>query len=548
MGSAGVGDMTDGGKRIFNFDDIKRKRSQQGSPGPSSTLPRLFVDYANPDKVVSELKAILAPSHEVFDRGVLVRVAYGAGPDGAVAHQIDPDAFIVAAHRLCRPYVFDEGVQIDVGLPRPIATMYLSYRDWGVPLLNGIATAPLLGDDGSIRTARGYDAATGLFCEGVPDLSDRIPVNPTKGDAERALASVRRRFRTLPFADAKTVSEGGVMVVDQNKHPGIDESSFHSQLLGAVARPSLWLCPGVSFHGAQISGSGAGKGLAARCILVVAYGRSPYSIAQVTAKDELDKQISSALIDGGPSILLDNFNDMTLASSVLASALTERPSKLRSFGKLKLVTVNALAFVVVTGNGLILSKDIVRRFIRVELDARMEDPEVRDFTSKRLLQDLRRDRLDVLCELLTIWRWGRVNTLKRGVPFGSYEQWGEWVRDPLIALGCQDPVARLNTTKVNDPARQKIANAFNTWWGAFGATAVSAKQVSLTPDIIDDLDLPKRSRQYVATVLVKLAGTRVAGFMLRHVCPDGKWSADTYVLEKTEEHQDWVRTSSSSEN
>ena len=76
---------------------------------------------------------------------------------------------------------------------------------------------------------------------------------------------------------------------------------------------------------------------------------------------------------------------------------------------------------------------------------------------------------------------------------------------------------------------------------------MSAKQVGLTPDIIDDLDLPKRSRQYVATVLVKLAGTRVAGFMLRHVRPDGKWSADTYVLEKTEEHQDWVRTSSPSE-
>jgi hypothetical protein len=145
---------------------------------------------------------------------------------------------------------------------------------------------------------------TGLFCEGVPDISDRIPAKPIKEDAQRALASYRSRIRTLPFADAATIYEGKVAVVDQRKPPGVDESSFLAQSIGAVARPSLWLCPGVSFQGARLSGSGAGKGLAARCIAEVAYGRPPCSIAQVTTKDELDKQISAALIGGDPFILL----------------------------------------------------------------------------------------------------------------------------------------------------------------------------------------------------------------------------------------------------
>jgi hypothetical protein len=422
--------------------------------------------------------------------------------------------------------------------------MYLSWRDWGAPPLNGITTAPLLSDDGSIRTVRGYDAKTGLFCEGIPDISDCIPVKPTKGDAERALASFRRRIRTLPFADAVTTPEGKIAVVDQRKDPGVDESSFLAQSIGAVARPSLWLCPGTSLQGAQLSGSGAGKGLAARCIAEIAYGRPPCSIAQVTTKDELDKQISAALIGGDPFILFDNFNDMTLTSSILASALSERPGKARIFGKLVLIRLNALAFLVVTGNGLTLSKDIVRRFIRVELDARMEDLEIRAFTSN-LLQDLRRDRVDALVELLIIWRWGRTVSLARGAPFGSYEQWAEWARDPLIALGCQDPVARLGATKTQDPKRQQIANAFNTWWNAFGGRVVTAREVSLTSDIIDDLDLAKRSRQYVAMVLAKLAGTRVGGFVLRRKLTEGKWSADCYVLEKTNEHKDWTRTSTS---
>jgi hypothetical protein len=131
------------------------------------------------------------------------------------------------------------------------------------------------------------------------------------------------------------------------------------------------------------------------------------------------------------------------------------------------------------------------------------------------------------------------------VPFGSYEQWAAWARDPFIALGCQDPVARLSVTKTQDPARQQVANAFNTWWGVFGSSVVTAAQVSCVTDIMDDLDLPKRTRQYVAIVLAKLTGTRVSGFVLRRKPTEGRWSADCYALEKTNEHKDWTRTSTS---
>jgi hypothetical protein len=259
----------------------------------------------------------------------------------------------------------------------------------------------------------------------------------------------------------------------------------------------------------------------------------------------LDKQISSALLEGGSSILLSNFNDMTLTSSALASALTDRPSKVRIFGKLRLVTLSALAFVAVTGNGLTLSRDIIRRFISVMLDPRVEDAENRRFTSN-LLADLKRDRADVLIEILTIWRWGRQSKLPKGVPFGSYEQWAEWVRDPLVALGCQDPVARLKATKAHDPARQRVANAFDAWWHIFGNDRLKADDlIKRGHDVLDEFDPPKRSRQYIASMLAKLTGTRVGGFLLRTLRPDGKWSADIYFLEKTNEHVDWVRTSTS---
>jgi hypothetical protein len=64
----------------------------------------------------------------------------------------------------------------------------------------------------------------------------------------------------------------------------------------------------------------------------------------------------------------------------------------------------------------------------------------------------------LLAALLTIWRYGRLGSgIEQGRLLGSYEQWGEWVHNPLITLGCRDPVERVSEAKVRDPTRQVIA-------------------------------------------------------------------------------------------
>jgi len=123
-----------------------------------------------------------------------------------------------------------------------------------------------------------------------------------------------------------------------------------------------------------MSGAGVGKGLIVRCICAVAFGRQPFAVTAGGTREEQEKRIAAALIAAGPSLFLDNFNGCTLRSAALASALTERPAQVREFGKLEFITLNALAFVALTGNGLVLAEDLVRRFISTELDARMEDP------------------------------------------------------------------------------------------------------------------------------------------------------------------------------
>jgi hypothetical protein len=267
------------------------------------------------------------------------------------------------------------------------------------------------------------------------------------------------------------------------------------------------------------------------CICAVAYGRQPSAVTAGGSSEELEKRISAALLEGGPAVLLDNFNNITLRSASLDSALTERPSKVRQFRTLELVTINTVASVFVTGNGVLLAQDTVRRFVPTELDARMEDPERRSFPGD-ILADVTLNRPTILVALLTIWRHGRISTgIQRGIVLGSYERWCGWARDPMLSLGCRDPVERLSETKTRDPMRQMIGDLFAVWWNHHGSSPQTAHGLDLEGQKI--IDPHGRGRQYVAAQLEKLAGTRVAGFVLTRQAPAGKWGAATYALSKS---------------
>ena len=336
---------------------------------------------------------------------------------GTVAKVITPDALVMIAHEACRPYVLKakrDGSHLEehVRLPKSFAAMYLDYGAWGLAPLNGITTAPLLQDDGAIRSVTGYDAPSGLWCENVPDLTGLVPERPTKDHALAALSKVRDAFGTFPFADAEmTVADAAdrVPMVDLTKPPGRDESSFIAAALTAVCRPSLYLAPGVLLRAPAISGAGAGKGLLARCISIIAYGREPHAVNAGPNAEELEKRISAELVEGNAVLFLDNLNDRALKSEALASAITERPARTRILGKSQMVSLNSSTLVILTGNGLSVSEDLARRFIIVELDPRTEDPEARSFTTM-IRAEVTARRTELLAALLTIWRWGRITT------------------------------------------------------------------------------------------------------------------------------------------
>ena len=411
--------------------------------------------------------------------------------------------------------------------------MYLHLRgEWGLRPLAGITTAPVLSADGAVRSTEGYDPESQLWCAKVPKW--QIPERPSREQAEAAFRVLRETFRTFPFADAPRIHDQslGAEVVDLDQPPFLDESTFLVGLVTAICRPELWLAPGFLVRAPEISGAGSGKGLLMRSVCAIAFGIQPRAFTKGGDRQELDKRLASDLIEAAPMLFLDNVNGSILRSDILASVLTERPARVRPLGRTGMVALNSTAFIAVTGNGLSVSEDLARRFMVCELDARCEDPEQRPFTDGFLAGiELRRGEL--LSAALTVWRWGRQNSgeLQPGRPLGSFEQWAMWCRDPLRALGCRDPVDRIDLIKADDPQRREIVELFETWHAHHRDRPVKAKVIAEPVRAL--LDPQRRGRQFMTARLVQLAGTRAGGFVLTRQEAAGKWGVDTYSLVRT---------------
>lgn len=519
-----------------------RQKKAAAEPDAPAGDPRgradLLIDGADLPDTAAELAKLLAAQPHLFDRGGPARIARDQTHGGFVVETLTISGAVTECHRIARPWrwVRNRGSgameRADVTLPERVAKLYLDDRaSWGLRPLDGITSAPLLHPDGTIRAAEGYDAATRLWCEKVPAVD--VPAAPSRDDAAAALLALRRWFRSLAFADAERLQEPGepVAVVDLSKPPGADESAFLVALLTAICRPCLWLAPALLARAPEYSGAGTGKGLLVRSICAIAFGKMPVAMTAGANTEETDKRIAAALIEASPILFLDNVNSTALRSDVLASAITERPAAVRLLGKSQTIALNPTAFVCVTGNGLRLSEDLARRFVTVELDAGMEDPETRDFRND-LLGETLGARADLLAAALTIWRWGRLqgDALPKGRSLGSFHDWARWCRDPLLALGCADPALRVADAKAQDPRRQRVAEIFAAWWDHHGSTAMAVAK--LGDAVRAAADPAGRGRQYIAAAVRALDGTRAAGFVLTRSPSEGKWGADKYELRQ----------------
>ncbi|TXM99217.1 hypothetical protein FV222_13345 [Methylobacterium sp. WL103] len=116
-----------------------------------------------------------------------------------------------------------------------------------------------------------------------------------------------------------------------------------------------------------------------------------------------------------------------------------------------------------TGNNLTLLGDMTRRAVICTLDANVERPELRDFDFDPIERVLA-DRGAYVAAVMIIARAYRAAGMPKVCgPIGSYGEWSDMVRAPLIWLGCADPVASMDTARKGDPELSAIGELFTHW-------------------------------------------------------------------------------------
>jgi hypothetical protein len=99
-------------------------------------------------------------------------------------------------------------------------------------------------------------------------------------------------------------------------------------------------------------------------------------------------------------------------------------------------------------------------------------------------------------------------------PLGTYEEWAAWCRDPLVALGCADPVKRIAEIKERDPVRQSAIAMMAAWSETYKNRWVELRE-------LDDNVLAAAGLKYDATAQAKrwrvepYVGMRVGGYILK---------------------------------
>jgi hypothetical protein len=441
-----------------------QSRARAGVTGGTATVstpwPQIRVVPGEHPRVVNEAEdALLLLGREIYQRGELI-VRVVKLPEIKASKDRD-----ITGWRLLpvnRPYLVEalccagrflryDGRTKDwvhINAPDNVAEAYLSRQgNWKLPVLTGITNTPFLRRNGSICSQPGYDPETGLLFKPDGQTFPPVPEQPTKDDANAALAEIDKLIDTFPFVTLA------------------DHSVTLSGFLTALDRRAMATAP---LHAFTAPVAGTGKSLLVDLISILATGQPMPVIAPGRSEEELEKRLGAAFLAGDVCVSIDNC-EHELAGSFLCQALTQMRLNIRILGQSKNVEMPVNATIFATGNNLVIAGDLTRRTLLCSLDAGCEHPEQRSFDDTSIDETVRRKRDRLVAAVLTVLRaWHMADAAPQAKPLGSFEDWSYRVREPLLWLGRADPCDTMIKVKSGDPARAVLTAVMAQWKENFG--------------------------------------------------------------------------------
>ena len=269
--------------------------------------------------------------------------------------------------------------------PSDIALLpMLSAKQWRHILpLRAITESPLFRPDGTIMQTGGYDEATGYLYKPSCDYP-LVPESPTQADAVRAMADLRHVFCDFPY---DTPASSLVPI---------------GALLTIVARAAIEGPTPAFVFDASVRGSG--KTLQGDVVHIIAFGRHAPHAAFPEQLEEQEKLLGCYALDAAPVAFFDNVKGV-LGGPSIEGALTSTVVEFRVLGASVKPRLPWVAVVLVSGNNLALTDDMVRRSLVARLEPQQENPEERTgFAHEDLMGWCLQDRPRLIAAALTVLR------------------------------------------------------------------------------------------------------------------------------------------------
>lgn len=410
----------------------------------SKTLHRIELVQGQTAHVTDLTLECLRKEFDLFDQGsVMVMIHHGKALH---LHKDNLGYILGARFQYWKSIQAGEAQQQkNVDPPRSVVQQILAIpRD--LKQLKAVITAPVIDQTGRVLSRPGYDEKTQLFLA----LSD-MQVFPVPTCVTTAELNEAYQVFSAPFSGFTPATS-------------LDRAVLITAALTAVIRPILPTAPAV---GIDAPVQGTGKTYLAQCIGALASGEIPDAMPHIATDDEVRKRILATLLTGNKVLLWDNIVDY-FDSPSLAAMLTSSTFKDRVLGVSREVALPTRILVMLTGNNLTLAGDLPRRVLKCRLDAQMEHPAARRFTSNPLhqIQDQRQRLVAAALTLIRAYLTSDEVASGGAVPdssTASFELWDKMVRQTVAWLALhkgfddlEDPGRALIEAVARDPEAETV--------------------------------------------------------------------------------------------
>ena len=330
-----------------------------------------------------------------------------------------------------------------------------------LPILARIVHAPVFDHTGVVATSPGYHPTARIYYAPAKGFTvPPIPTRPTRADLAGARTFLLDELLgDFPFVGDPEIAHTVALLLLPYARELIDGPTP----LHLFEKPT----PGT---GATLLADVATLGVTEGRFSTMTEGRD---------EDEWRKRITSKLMGGAAVIVIDNLR-ARLQSAALSKGLTDRVWEDRMLGTLEQVNIPVRCVWVATGNNPALSGEMVRRSVRIRLDAKVDRPWLREqFRHPALRRWAMQHRSRIVwAALVLVQAWVAEGRPDGKGSLGMFETWATVIGGILDVAGIPGFLGNLPEF-YDDADTEGVAwRAFiSAWWDRFEGREVGVSDL-----------------------------------------------------------------------